>query len=436
MIKTLEHRGGYILDTSLDCCQKANGVMPSHPKIIHLSENRFLVVLGSRGFLGVDDDQDIIYQVREGSPVGAILNEGVLARAGSGWDPMSRGDSFFKSNGTPIAFGVPKGATIDGELIPHHNHFVIKWYTYPKIEKDGLRHLDSDLTVEIIRLEWVQCRLNDAEDDIEIIHGPERLRQVGYETGEHFCSLESLTKCMNHSITPAVPYTDDSSEWVEVDHFYSGILAPVRYKYDTSLKRYQWVETGPATIDAELKLSEANICKVGDEWLVASRTNKNGCGTAWWKTNSLFGDGLGEKKISDPTTWGPRMMFGCPDGVVRIFSGSMKESPYGEKRNPLFCWEVDTETFELSNRRTVFDFYEMGLYDRNATELEGSQGPFAGFTMLGPWNGNTQILTHRVTKGASHLADHPLTPREIGMFGSYYSEITYEEPIAPQWEFK
>jgi len=210
----------------------------------------------------------------------------------------------------------------------------------------------------------------------------------------------------------------------------------VRYAFNAAAGRYDWVETGPAAVDAERQLSEANICGLDDgSWLIAARTGRDGGKTAWWRTRSLFADGLGAMTLGEPATYGPRTMFRCPDGVVRIFSGSIKESPYGEKRNPLFGWDVDPDTFAVSNRRTIFDFYAQGLYAPAARELEGSQGPFAGFTMLGPWEGRKQILTHRVLKGAAYAASHPLTGREAAMFGSYSSTLVYSKTPPPQWRF-
>ncbi|MHC4872650.1 MAG: hypothetical protein ACYTFY_12480 [Planctomycetota bacterium] len=432
MIKSINYKGPYILDLPIEGCRKSDNVMPSHPKGIMLSKDRYLVVLGSRGYLGVDDDREIVYQVRKDFMDGEVLNQGKLTETIYDWDPLNRGDKFLKSTGTPIPFGVPKGAKLNGEVMPHENVFVIKWYAYPKIVEDGKHLIDDELTKEIIRTEWIQCRLNDAEDDIEIIHGPERMRQVGYEEGEHFSSLESLTKCMNHSIIPPVPYNDDFTEWAEVDHFYSGILAPVLFRFNKDKGLYEWVETGPASVNAENKYSEANLCRVGDGWLIAARTGPGGGRTAWFKSNDLFGKGLGEVTYSGPCTYGPRMMFTCPDGVVRIYSGDKDESPYGEKRNPLFSWDVDSETFELSNKKVIFDFYEKGFYERNDPRLEGSQGPFAGFTMLSPWDGEKHILTHRMLKGASYTG---LEKGEPDTFGSYYSEITYEEEIPPLWKF-
>lgn len=445
---TLHAKGPYVLDAKLPGRTKAEGFMPSHTTCVQASKNRYLIVFATRGFCGIDDERDVVYQLRADSPDGPILQNKFLAKNLDHWQPANLKHPCMKILGTPIIFGVPKGAHQNNQPLPQQNVFVIKWYTYGKVVEDKKVLIDEDLTASTMHIEWLQCRLNEAEDDIEIISPISAMRQKGYEVGglgENFCEQPNV-KFMNHAMVPPVPFNAAADQWVEVDHFNGSHLAAVRYAFNKDTGLYEWVQMGPLLAGRH---TEACICRIESfdqkpedqpaqepRWIISARAFTGGGQTAWWRMCDPFAPWQAAV-YANPATWGPRTAFRCADDVVRIFSGSIAESPYGEKRNPLFCWDVNTSDFSLSNRQAVFDFYERGFYTQGDERLADSQGPMAGFTKICPHQGRKQLLTHRVTK-AGGAADYGSTTNaaELERFGSYMSEFTYDKEPAPAWQFE
>ena len=128
---------------------------------------------------------------------------------------------------------------------------------------------------------------------------------------------------------------------------------------------------------------------------------------------------------------GPRVAYQCPDGVLRIFTGDESVSPYHERRNPLYCWEVNPKDFSASNRQVIMDGPERGLRFSNVPSRFG-KGMNIGFARLSPLLGNRQILTYRLmTRNFK-----PATEAELDQCGTYYSEIIYDGDVKEQWEFE
>ena len=73
--------GKLIGECSLEGEHLADRVVPAHPNGIQLSKNRWLIIYATRKFRGTDDDASIIYQVREDTPDGKLLKEGMLAKS-------------------------------------------------------------------------------------------------------------------------------------------------------------------------------------------------------------------------------------------------------------------------------------------------------------------------------------------------------------------
>ena len=121
--------------------------------------------------------------------MGPVLREGVFSRFIDDWDPLGDGQPCVKRHGPPVSFGVPKGARIGGSPAPHANLFVAKWRRVARrldLATGKMLHSKSDagLRLGTLGVEWGQFRLNEAEDDVEIVEPPRRLRQKGYEEGE------------------------------------------------------------------------------------------------------------------------------------------------------------------------------------------------------------------------------------------------------------
>lgn len=207
-----EHRGLLIGDSTLPGETRADDVFAAHPNGIQVSRNRWLLLYATRGFRGTDDDRSIVYQLRRDAPDGPVVTEGMLARSINNWDPFGEGQQYVKQHGHPVGFGVPRGAWIDGEPASHANLFVVKWRVLGLVldQKTGEIHFDSQLAQRTQGVEWTQLRLNQNEDDMEIVRAPAPMRQRGYEFGEAFCSAEQ-PGWMNQTYTQAIPFNREVS---------------------------------------------------------------------------------------------------------------------------------------------------------------------------------------------------------------------------------
>jgi hypothetical protein len=264
------------------------------------------------------------------------------------------------------------------------------------------------------------------------------LRQKGHETGQAFCSAKGVA-WMNQSFVPPVPFSRDSMQWADVNHFDGGRIAATKLTYNAATQRYEWTETGPLAGDAEQPLSEASLARTGDRWVVAARTSGKLRGAAWAMTDDPF-QRLGPRAVGkEPATDSPLTVFNCPEGVLRIFTGDFNASPRRRGRDPLYCWDVSagTEGVSVSNRREVFDSVKQGLKFRHET------WPRVDFAILFPPHGNKQVLAYRVSPRSYNFPydGRPEIPaidaKEKALCGFYYSVLTYEgELAAAPWKFE
>ena len=438
----IRYKGPLIFDTCISGEGKSKGITPEISCCVQASKDKWLVLFGTVDPRGWDTNRSIFYQIRKNGPDGEVIKEGTIEKARSGWNPLGMGHSFRKVNAVPKIFGVPKGALRNGKPIPSANHFAAKWFVRHCLEIDGLlvnpwhEEWPSDIKTTDYGtnpqcLEWMQFRLNDAEEDIEIISPKKQLRQKGYENG---LALSSIGPCvgmhhvrMHHGFGDAAPYNEDYSEWIEVCQFEDG-MAAVRYTYP-DCGRYEWTETGKAYQRPGTKMSEASINLINNDWVISMRGfNQQGL-TAWYKTDDPF------ESFGDHTDVGgtsvPRISYVCADGVLRVFSNDMKQSPYGDKRNPLYCFDVDPTNFSYSNRQVVLDCRKEGLPFHQ---------PFADHAMLYPYaGGRKQIVSFRAItlKQTCRQSDDPeITADELEKSGVHYSELVYDREYPQTWQFE
>src|SRR5262249_43166199 len=188
-------------------------------------------------------------QLRKGAADGPLLKEGMLARSHDDWDPLGDGKRYIRQHGHPVVFGVPRGALIQGKPVPHANVFVAKWRVVARgLDREKKMLLQGPeeraLTGLTQAVEWAQFRLNEREDDLEILQPGQVLRQKGFEKGPLFCAADQV-KWMNQSFTQAVPFNRDCSEWADCNHFDGGRVAALKYTYNARLGRYEWTAIGP-----------------------------------------------------------------------------------------------------------------------------------------------------------------------------------------------
>ncbi len=438
-IESIEPLGPFIRECTLPGETLKDDVVPRHANAIQVSKDRWLVIYSTHGFRGVDDERSIVYQLRRSAPDGPVIKEGLLVRAKDNWRPEGvppppEGKTYFKQHGHMVAFGVPSGAVKDGQLLPHANVFVAQWRVLARIldhQRDFLEKTPAALHQKTQAVEWVQFRLNDRGDDIEILQPVRVLRQKGFEKGAAFSSAPAAW--MNQSFCPPVPFNGDASEWVECNHFDRGRLAVLKFRFHPQTRLYEWVETGPLLTDPKLQLSEASLLRLADGWLVAARTNAGR--VAWVRTANPFASWPPVVLAKEPAVSAPLTAFMCADGVVRLFTGDRAVSPQKYDRDPLYCWDVALDgAFTVRHRQTLFDSDQARLPMRRQIR------PKIDFCELFPHHGRTQLVVHGVsTRAFNHLYEGtgipPLHEAEKRASGIFCARITYRREPPPLWQF-
>lgn len=438
-VASLEHLGPLIRACTLPGETRQDDVVPRHANAIQVSRRRWLVIYSTHGFRGVDDERSIIYQVRRDAPDGPVLKEGFLARAQTDWRPEGvppppEGKTYFKQHGHMVAFGVPKGAVKEGRPLPQANVFVAQWRVLGRVldrRRDYLEKTpaDSVLGRRTQAVEWVQFRLNDREDDIDLLQPVRVLRQRGAPPGATLARTPDVA-WMNQSFCPPVPVNGDASAWAVCNHFDHGRLAVLKFQFNAETRLYEWVKTSPFLADPKRQLSEASLLRLPDSWVVAARSNAGR--VAWMRSDDPFGRWPEPVYPAEPAVSAPLIAFVCADGAVRLFTGDRAASPQRYDRDPLYCWDVDVRhDFRVGNRRVIFDSAQARLPMRRAVR------PKIDFCELFPPHGYTQLIVHGVsTRAYNHpyegTAIPPLNAPEKDASGIYYAKITYrrEPPVA------
>lgn len=340
----------------------------------------------------------------------------------------------------------------NGRLAAAANMFAVQWTRSAAGRLDpatGLYRYDAALESRTLEGVWCQFRLNDSGDDIEILLPPQKLRQQGYENGPVFCRHESA-RTMITSLAPPVPYNKDATEWAVTQNLGIGCAA-MKYRFNPRSGRYEWVETGPVCRgNDEFALSEPVLAKASDSWVVGVRVrqhlhhvspdwaggrHKDRGHTGWIRVADPFQDLPFPRVLQDPNRQAPMTVFRCADGVLRLFSGDFTNSPYKQRRDPLYCWDVDPVDFSVTRQQVVFDSVKAGVFP-NDPRLPQSMC-FASVIPNG--GGNTQYVVHRVMCFRYLVGvekDVPaITPEQLANAGIYCARIRYTEDQPPAWQF-
>lgn len=449
----IEHKGKFLHECSLPGEGRDLNIYPAHPNGIQLSRDRLLLIYTTRAYRGDDDEKSGIYQLRRGGFDGPVLKEGWICRTRDDWDALGDGQKYVRQHGHPVAFGVPKGALIGGRRVPHENVFGVLWrrearWIDPKTGFMAYVQDRPDLVERTSTTEWLQLRLNDAEDDIEIIQPAQQLRQVGFEIGPQFCSHAEAYRMTGNFVQP-VAYNADASEWTHADTLYTrdpgaatwheslvggghnrGAVAALRFRFNPGLGRYEWVQTGPM-IGRGMGLFEGSVLPYRGSWIILARRVQADT-VAWARTDDLFGRAWEIVLPSDQPNAAPTCAYLCPDGVVRRTGGRADLSPYGLCRDPLYIMDIDPDQgFVATNPRVI--------YDARAAGVPVPSSPIADFGKLLPHTGGkTQLLLHRVRSpmlNDPRRSDRHLTQDEIDASGVFGATIHYRDAWPGTWTF-
>jgi hypothetical protein len=432
---TIEPRGMLIADSTLAGERRADDVVPRHACGLQAARNRWIIVYYTHGFRGVDDERSIMYQIRRDAPDGPLLKEGFLAKTVTDWKvpamaPPARGMVYFKQHGHAVAFGVPKGALIGGKPAPNANLFVAQWRVAARalvVKEDRLEHSKNhrDLHERTAAVEWLQFRLNDREDDIEILQPAGRMLPVDGK-------LPGDVAWMNQSFCPPVPANDAADTWVGCNHFDKGRLAVLKLDFNPKTSLYEWTTTGPL-LSAPRPLSEASLAKSVDGWLLSARTAG---AIAWFQATDPLGDWSPPVFGPEPKLSAPHTMFRCADGVLRLFAGDAAASPQKYDRDPMYMWDVTPAKtgVKLSNRQMVFDSETQKLAIRRVVR------PRIDFALLFPPHNGEQLAAFSVTPRGYNFPYEgtnipPLTAADKKASGLYFVRLRYAQDVPPAWCF-
>jgi hypothetical protein len=452
MITDIEPGRMLIEDCTIAGERKADGVFPAHPSGIPLSRDRWLVLYATRALRGHDDDHSIVYQLRAGDLDGPVLKEGLIDRALEDFDPDGTGRRVVRRSRHPMAFGVPLGAVIGGRPAPHANVFAVHWCVEASGELDPLTGnvaYDPQLANRSHTVMECQFRLNDARDDIEILRPPRPLRQAGFECGPAFCSVAEA-RIMIQSLVPPVPYNADCTEWAVINDMGDAGLAALKFRFNAGTGLYDWVETGPGVPGTDRHaFSEGSLVGLENGWLVCIRARRKNAGppdwsggtardrgdTAWIRTADPFRDMPAPVVVQDPNRQGPVTAYRCADGVVRIFSGDFTHSPYGQRRDPLYCWDVNPGDFSVANRRVIFDSVAFGAFADDKTPRSTCFAYLYAHT-----GGATQAVANRVMcfryrPGVDQDAP-PVTPAQFAAFGIHCGRMRFDRAYPATWRYE
>lgn len=444
MIEKITNEGFLINECRMEGERKKDSVAVNRTNGLQLSRDRWLLLFNTHGFRGSDDCRSVHYQLREGRPDGRIITERVLSPSLENWDPFHDNSSLLKENDHAVAFGVPKGALIAGKAVPHANHFAALWRIMGKVlTPTGYASYDPELIKRTMDIEWLQFRLNDAEDDIEIIEPPRRLRQVGHRDDETFFEEDGKgwTGRMNQAFVAPVPLNADASQWVCCNHFHSNQpedfwqLRAIGFHFNNASQRYEWCETGATLGDPRWDLDESSTVRMPDgTFIIAARSRHPDFHIAWQRTDDPFSPVESMAYPNHPQPIGaPLSAYLCADGVLRLVTSEVARSKYFRHRDPLFLYDIDPDTFEPTACRQIFSVYEenIPLYF-----------PKLDFGMLLPHaGGREQYLTFRLfidnwfKERRSGRAMPAARPEDIAFCGSYYAKFVYDEPCPAAWQF-
>lgn len=443
MVK-IKHLGKFFNTCKLNGETSANNRFIGHTTGIQVSKDRFLLIGGTRSFRGIDDNRSIIYQLRKDSYDGLIIREGFFAQSDDQWQALNDGRHFIMAHLHPVVFGVPKGTIQNGTIAPHANVFVALWARMARfIDKDTsflipFSKTSSWLEAPTQSVQSLQFRLNDKEDDLEIIQKPKLLQQKGFENGYTFC--DAKVHFMIQSYIPPIPFNENSTEWIGYNYFDNnsgpkGKIAAMRYTFNPKDKMYEWTQTGPLIGNA---LLEPSVVRWKNHWVISARidptSHKGQVPTAWMKIEDPFQDKPDIIFPKSPLSRAPVTTFSGADGKIRCFTTDPSVSPYHSGRDPLYMWEINPESeFSASNCQTVFDCKASNLPIREESGRIVDQARLLPHT-----GGEFQYILHRVRPIS---IDDPnrkgvaVNQKEKNTAGIYCAKLYYSKDYPAPWKF-
>jgi len=443
MAANVAHKGKLIHECTLEGETRDHELFPGHINALQASRNRFLLLYTTRGWRGSDDNVSVICQIRDGAYDGRLVREVCLAKSIDNWEPFDDGKHYVRAHLHPLVFGVPKGAVIDGEVPQHAGLFAFMWHReIREVDPETGSMLHYHKSVQKLRdvsiTEWMQARLNESEDDLEIVQPKQTLRQKTKEHGYPFCDLD--VRRMVLTMNPPVPYNHSGTQWIGSSSYedirWETYVATLKMEFNPDTALYEWSATGPLSVPG---LFESSVLWSDEGWILVARISRSmrsemGGPIAWMKLDDPFGPLPEPTYPSYPITHAPITAFRCADGIVRLLSNEPNLTPYFHERNPLYMWDIDPANgFRASNLRTVFDSVQHRIPIRDVSLPVVDQAkifPHAG--------GSRQLIGHRVRPKSLNdpfKTGVVVNDEERAAAGIYCAELEYDTDYPALWEF-
>jgi len=436
MIREIRYKGVYIDEAPFEGERKIDGMTPNYAQGLRLSKDRWLVMYDTVDRRGFDVWRGIFYQVRANAPDGKVLKNGILATPEPVGETVN-GTRLFMQCGQPTLFGVPKGARINGKTPENANVFAATWLKGPVLHYGAL--VDRARTTTMSDQGWTKeqiaavqplmsdgrqimhFRLNDTGDDIEVLSKPKTIQQVGSPDKRGYGWAQPIRD------------NDDGTRWLEVLLIGSS-LAVTAHEFDPVIREYRWSRTGALTPLPTTSAGEPSLVKLREnDYVILVRGFSAGGNSFWYRTPDPFAP-FGQPTAT-PDTVGQRYAWLCADGILRLFMNRQRDNPYGDRRNPLFCWDVNPDDFSYAGRRIVADVRREGL-DQRTVPLKV---PFVDHCHLFDCTGDRQGITFRAiaARQVARTAESPdMTEADWRKGGIHYSEIVYNGNLRPDWTFE
>ncbi len=426
------YKGPFIIESDLPGESKQDFAVPNYATGLRVSTNRWLIVYDTVDSRGADFWRSVMYQIRADAPDGRIVKSGFIAQL-EVLDSLV-GDRYpcWKGYGNPNVFGMPCLAPgtpssptaglvaisynsriemmVDGRLVQHLPTLTPHWPKDVSADDwfDALARLGSPRVMR-------QFRFNPATDELLPVSPAEPCPTVQPVRLRH--DLQGIVNWGN-----PVRMDEQGLSWLEVlvDPTEDSLLVMRRYDFDAAAGLYRMTDSVMQHQDRpDFRAGEPSLAQIGpNDWLVAARCFKNSGNTLLYRTTDPM-TSLGEA-TELATTFGQRMLYRFADGSIRLTLNHQKESPYQDRRNPLYCYRIDPETLQAVEKSTVFDSRAAGL---------NLHVPFVDHTHLFESHRlGTQLLTFRLIAEAM-VWNRPdmqaVTPEEMRIGGLHCCEVTF-----------
>lgn len=434
---TFHYLGPFLVESDFPGESKRDFATPNYATGMRLSPDRWLIVYDTVDCRGADFWRSVMYQVREGSPLGAVRNSGVLAQRERVATPLGKRYPCWRGYGNPNVFGVPLPASGD-TASPAAGIVAISWNSRCELWVKGrfVQHAPgcpwpADVSAESWRAILAeigaprmlqQFRFNPATDALDPL-APAEPSPDG--------QARTLRRDLQGTINWGNPVPRDARglSWLEAltDAREESLLSIRRYDFDRASGRFRMAPRAMEHREPpSFQVGEPSLARLGaNDWMVAARCFGNGGKTLLYRTPDPW-EGLG-KATELETTFGQRMLHRFAEGSVRLTLNHRTLSPYKDRRNPLYCFRLDPSSKSVLERDTVFDARAAGL---------AFAMPFVDHAHLfEPHRPGAQLLTFRLITQRQvwwHDGAPALTAEERRLGGIHACEARFDaDPSLP-----